>query len=160
MKKKPTLYLETTIPSYLAARPSSDIIIAGRQRITHDWWNEERQCFQIYISQAVLIEAQAGDQNAALIRAGYLEGLQILPLINEIETISKEYLSALDIPKKSALDAVHIAFSVIYNLDYLLTWNCKHLAHGEVRKKLKRYNDSVGLQTPEIVTPNELMRRY
>ncbi|WP_424660938.1 hypothetical protein [Desulfofundulus sp.] len=73
--------------------------------------------------------------------------------------MAKEYLAVLGIPKKSALDAVHIAYAVVYKLDYLLTWNCKHLAHGEIRRKLRRYNGSIGLETPEIVTPIELMRR-
>lgn len=156
---KPTLYLETTIPSYLAARFSRDLVIAGHQQITHEWWNEERENFQIYISQAVLLEAEDGDPKAALQRTNYLKEIQILPIREEIENISKEYISALGIPDKSALDAVHLAYAVIYNLDFLLTWNCKHLAHGEIRKKLKRYNSTLGLETPEIVTPNELMRR-
>ena len=157
--EKPTLYIETTIPSYLAARPSRDLVIAGNQQITHEWWNEERERFQIYISQAVLLEAEAGDTKASLLRTNYLKDMQILPVTGEIENIAKEYISVLGIPDKSALDAVHLAYAVIYKLDYLLTWNCKHLAHGEIRKKLKKYNFSLGLETPEIVTPNELMRR-
>lgn len=156
---KPTLYLETTIPSYLAARPSRDLIIAANQQITHEWWNEERKNFNIYISQAVIIEARSGDPDAASRRLKYLEGLEILPLTKEVEEMAREYISVLKIPQKSALDAVHIAYAVVFNMDYLLTWNCKHLAHGEVRKKLKYYNSSMGLETPEIVTPAELMRR-
>lgn len=159
MENKSTLYLETTIPSYLAAKPSRDIIIAGHQQVTNEWWNEEKELFKIYISQTVLLEAKAGDPHAAELRTNYLEGIEILPITEEIEIIAKEYLTVLQIPTKSALDAVHLAYAVFYNLDYLLTWNCKHLAHGEVRKKIKKHNDSIGLETPEIVTPNELMRR-
>ncbi|MDQ0285892.1 putative nucleic acid-binding protein [Desulfofundulus luciae] len=159
MENKPTLYLETTIPSYLAARPSRDLIIAANQQATHEWWNEERKNFKIYISQAVLIEAKAGDPEVAFQRVKHLEGLEILPATEEVEKMAKEYLAVLGIPKKSALDAVHIAYAVVYKLDYLLTWNCKHLAHGEIRRKLRRYNGSIGLETPEIVTPIELMRR-
>jgi len=82
-----------------------------------------------------------------------------LPVAKEIERLAQEYITVLGIPKKSALDSLHLAYAVAYNLDYLLTWNCKHLAHGEIRRKLKRHNDAIGLDTPEIVTPDELMRR-
>ena len=156
---KPTLYMETTIPSYLAARPSRDLIVAANQQATHEWWSEAKDYFIIYISQAVLVEAKAGDPKAASQRLKYLERLEILPATEEVEKMAREYQYVLDIPEKSALDAVHIAYAVVYGLDYLLTWNCKHLAHGEVRRKLKRFNTSIGLETPEIVTPAELMRR-
>ena len=159
MALKPTLYLETTIPSYLAARPSRDIIVAGHQQITHEWWEEERRKFQLYISQPVLLETKAGDPHVALSRMNYLEGIDILPTHKEIEYIASKYLSVLGIPEKCILDSIHLAYAVFYNLDYLLTWNCKHLAHGEIRKKLKQYNHSIGLETPEILTPNELLRR-
>jgi len=159
MKDKPTLYVETTIPSYLASRPSRDIIIAARQQTTHEWWNEERSRFKLYISQAVLIEIRTGDAELAKLRTNYLRDIEVLPVAGEIEKLAQEYISALGIPKKSALDALHLAYAVAYNLDYFLTWNCKHFAHGEIRKKLKRYNGVVGIDTPEIVTPDELMRR-
>ncbi|CEP67949.1 PIN domain [Moorella glycerini] len=159
MGEKPTLYLETTIPSYLAARLSRDLIVAANQQATHERWIYERDKFQIYISQAVVVEAQAGDPEVASLRSRYLEGLEILPVTDEVEKLARKYITVLGIPQKSALDAVHLAYGVAYNLDYILTWNCKHLAHGEVRKKLKRYNASVGLETPEIVTPLELMGR-
>lgn len=134
MDTKATLYMETTIPSYLAARPNRDLIIAANQQTTQEWWSEEKDYFTIYISQAVLVEAKAGDPKAAFDRVKYLEKLEILPATEEVEKMAKEYQAVLGIPKKSALDAVHIAYAVVYNLDYLLTWNCKHLAHGEVRK--------------------------
>ncbi|MDF9408168.1 MAG: hypothetical protein A4E52_01002 [Pelotomaculum sp. PtaB.Bin013] len=78
----------------------------------------------------------------------------------ELEIISGKYLEELKISEKSAVDALHLAYAVVYEIDYLLTWNCKHLAHGDVRRKLKSYNDAVGLKTPEIVTPYELMGRF
>ncbi len=159
MEDKPTLYVETTIPSYLASKPSRDIIIAARQQTTHEWWNKERSRFRLYISQVVLIEIWAGDAELAKLRTDYLRDIEVLPVAEEIGKLAQEYISALGIPEKSALDALHLAYAVAYNLDYLLTWNCKHLAHGEIRRKLKRYNDAVGLDTPEIVTPDELMRR-
>ncbi len=159
MEEKPTLYLETTIPSYLAAKFSRDLVVAAKQQATHEWWTYERNKFQIYISQPVVVEAKAGDPEAATLRNKYLKGLAILPATEEVENLARKYTTVLGIPQKALLDAVHLAYGVAYNLDYILTWNCKHLAHGEVRKKLKRYNTSVGLETPEIVTPFELMGR-
>lgn len=159
MEDKPTLYVETTIPSYLASRPSRDIIIAARQQTTHEWWNEERSRFKLYISQTVLIEVRVGNTGLAKLRASYFKDIEILPVAEEIERLAREYISVLGIPEKLALDALHLAYAVAYNLDYLLTWNCKHLAHGEIRRKLKRYNNAVGLDVPEIVTPDELMGR-
>lgn len=159
MGEKPTLYLETTIPSYLAARPSRDLIVAANQQATHEWWNQERGKFKIYISQPVIAEIKAGDPEAASRRAHYLKGLDVLAATDEIEMLAGQYLSVLGIPERSLLDALHLAYGVAYNLDYILTWNCKHLAHGEIRKRLKQYNASLGLETPEIVTPLELMGR-
>ncbi len=159
MSKNPTLYLETTIPSYLAARPSRDIITAARQQITQEWWDIERTRFNIYVSRVVLKEIHEGDPHVASIRANLLQGTEVLPVTNQIDIIAKNYLSILHIPEKSALDALHLAYAVLFNMDYLLTWNCKHLAHAEIRKKLKSYNDSIGLKTPEITTPNDLMGR-
>lgn len=159
MSKKPTLYLETTIPSYLAARPSRDLIIAARQQITHEWWDNEKTKYNIYVSRIVLKEINEGDPHVASIRANFLQGIKVLPATDEIDNIAEKYLSILSIPKKSALDALHLAYAVLFKINYLLTWNCKHLAHAEIRKKLKLYNDSVGLETPEITTPNDLMGR-
>jgi len=159
LPKKSTLYLETTIPSYLAARPSRDLIIAAHQQITYEWWNNEKPKFNVYVSRVVLKEINEGDPYVASIRTNLLQGIKVLPVTDEISIIAEKYLSLLNIPKKSALDALHLAYAVLFNMDYLLTWNCKHLAHAEIRKKLKSYNDSVGLKTPEITTPNDLMGR-
>ncbi|HUW63354.1 MAG TPA: type II toxin-antitoxin system VapC family toxin, partial [Spirochaetia bacterium] len=156
MENKATLYLETTIPSYLAAKPSRDLITAAHQQETHDWWDKERDLFNIYISQAVLDEVRSGDPNAALLRSKFLEGIDILPAAKMVDEFAEEYASLLGLPDKAATDGLHLAYAVFYKLDYLMTWNCKHLAHGEVRRRVKRHNSFHGLYTPEIVTPLEL----
>jgi predicted nucleic acid-binding protein len=156
---KASIYLETTIPSYLAAFPSRDIVVAAHQQITHDWWAHERHRFELFISEAVLAECQLGDPEAAQRRLSYLSGLPVLSMDDSVHELAKVYLEALSIPARSGLDALHLACAVSHETDYLLTWNCKHLAHGEIRRALQRINLQKGLFIPAIVTPEELLER-
>lgn len=158
-KPKPTVYVETTIPSYLAAYPSRDLIVAAHQQLTHDWWINERQNYALYISEVVLSECQSGDPAAAQRRFSYIESLPLLPLTDDVLTLAKLYIAAMGIPERSALDALHLACAVVHKVDYLLTWNCKHLAHGEIRRTLQEFNGQNGLAIPMLVTPEELMQR-
>jgi predicted nucleic acid-binding protein len=153
----PSLYLETTIPSYLGARPSRDLIVAAHQQITHEWWAQAKVKFDLYISQAVLDEIILGDEEAAARRLDFIKDLPILPLTDNTKTLAGEYITKLRLPQKASLDAVHLACAVENELDYLLTWNCKHLAHGEIIQRLQVVNLSLGLPTPIILTPEELL---
>lgn len=153
------VYIETTVPSYLAARASRDIIVAAQQQITLEWWEESHLKYALYVSEAVLDECQAGDAKAAHRRLEYINHLSILRVTDEAVKLALLYSDILAIPEKSKVDAVHLALCVVYEMDYLLTWNCKHLAHGEVRTKLHSYNNHHGLFEPMVVTPLELMER-
>jgi len=157
MPEKPTLYLESTIPSYLAGRPSRDLIVAAHQQITHEWWQRARPDFDIYISQAVLDEVAAGDPEAAARRLAIVENLPRLTLTEEVDALAAEYLSKLGLPPEAGLDVVHLACAVVYELDYLLTWNCAHLANGLVIQRLHAVNAVLSRSTPTIVTPEELL---
>jgi len=157
MTSKPALYLESTIISYLAAFPSRDLIVAAHQQITHEWWDRARSRFSNYISQAVLDEIGIGDPGAASRRLALVTGLPILALTEEVELLAEEYLHKLGLPRGSQLDMVHLACAVFYEVDYLLTWNCAHLANGLVIKRLQRVNDAFGRATPIIATPEELL---
>ncbi|MDA8336498.1 MAG: type II toxin-antitoxin system VapC family toxin [Peptococcaceae bacterium] len=156
MEPRATLYLETTIPIYLAAKPSRDLITAGHQQTTHEWWEQDKGRFQIYVSQAVLDEVRAGDPTAAMLRTGFLEGLEVLPADRMVDGLAEEYASLLVLPDKATTDSLHLAYAVFHKLEYLLTWNCRHLAHGEVRKMVTKFNSLHDLYIPEIVTPLEL----
>lgn len=153
------VYLETTIPSYLTARMSRDIIVAAQQQLTHEWMNEAAFHYELFISEAVLDECKAGDAEAARRRVEVIEHIPVLRISDEVVRLALVYHKLLDIPEKAKVDALHLSAAVIYEMDYLLTWNCKHLAHGEIRTKLHRYNKEHGLHEPVIVTPQELMRR-
>jgi len=154
-----TVYLETTIPSYLVARLSNYMIVAAQQLITREWWDTAHLHYDLYVSEAVLEECRAGDPAIAEKRVEIVHALPVLAINNEIISIASTYQNLLSIPEKSKVDALHLAFAVLYEMDYLLTWNCKHLAHGEVRTRLHRYNQTHGLFEPMIVTPQELMER-
>jgi hypothetical protein len=153
----PTVYLETTILSYLEARPSHDLIIAAHHQITHEWWRNAGDRFDLYISEAVLAEIRAGDPDAAACRLAIMDGLPLLALNEDVRTLVHAYNQRLRLAEHARADLPHLAFAVAYAIDYLVTWNCAHLANGEVIRRLREVN--VGLQraTPIIVTPEELL---
>ncbi len=153
------VYIETTIPSYLTGKLSRDIVIAAQQQVTREWWEDSQSKYSLYISEAVLDECQYGDTEAARKRTDIVKQLPILRITDEVVHLAGCYFKILGIPEKSILDTIHLAVAVAYELDYLLTWNCKHLAHGEIRSKVHKYNMLNGLFEPMIVTPYELLRR-
>jgi hypothetical protein len=153
----PTVYLETTIPSYLASRPSRDLIIAAHQQITHDWWRHARNRFDVYISEAVLAELRAGDPDAAARRLSLVDDLPVLELNDEVRTLVHTYDQRLGFRGRARADLPHLAFAVVYEMDYLVTWNCMHIANGEIIRKLGQVNTVLQRPTPIIVTPEELL---
>ncbi|MCP4349848.1 MAG: type II toxin-antitoxin system VapC family toxin [Desulfobacterales bacterium] len=153
---KPKVYIETTIPSYLAAWPSRDLVKAAQQQITHEWWQIRKQ-FDLYISQIVIHEASGGDEEAAVRRLSVLEGIFVLDVTLESRTLAQELIVQHSLPEKAVVDALHIAISVINGMDYLLTWNCTHIANAAMRHKIEGVCRIMGYDPPVICTPNELM---
>ncbi len=153
----PSIYLETTIPSYLAAYPSRDLVVAAHQQITHDWWRTARERFTLYISEAVLDEIEAGDPDAVARRLALVEDLPILTLTDDVTRLVGVYDDRLGLAGRARADLLHIAFAVAYETDYLVTWNCRHIASGETIRRLARANADLGRFTPVIVTPEELL---
>jgi predicted nucleic acid-binding protein len=139
-RMKPKLYLETTIPSYLTAWPSRDLIVAAHQQITKEWWRSRQDAFEIYVSQFVLDEAAAGDADAARERLDVLNDLPLLDIMEAVSRLALALLQAGAIPAKAARDAAHIAVSAVHGIDYLMTWNCAHIANAMIiKKKSKRF---------------------
>ena len=153
---KPKAYLETTIVSYLAATPSRDIVIAGHQQVTREWW-ERRNRFELFVSQAVVDEATRGDTRVAARRTALLSGIPVLELGTEVYELANGLLLVRAVPAKAMIDAIHIAVTAVNRVDYLLTWNCTHIANAAVRGKIEQACRAVGLQAPAICTPEELM---
>ena len=154
---KPRLYLETTIPSYLSSRPSRDIVILAHQELTMNWWENARKRFDLFISQMVIEEVEQGDEFLSKKRLSLIEDYPVLDLTKEVETLSNHYMSLLPLPKRALRDAFHLAFSTYYEMDFLLTWNCTHLANGTIRRRLHMINEELDLLTPTICTPEELL---
>jgi predicted nucleic acid-binding protein len=154
---KPKLYLETSIVSYLTARPSHDLNRAAHQQITRDWW-ETRSSFDLYISQFVLDEARAGNPEAAERRLSALREASSLDLTPEAGQLAREILRQGGMPPKAYVDAVHVALAAVHGLDYLLTWNCAHIAHATLRGKIEAICRATGFEPPVICTPVELVK--
>ena len=134
---KPKVYLETSIPSYLTARPSRDLIKAANQQITNEWW-QIRNKFDLYISQFVIQEASNGDKLAAKRRLEIIKDFSVLDVSIEAQNLAKELIDKHSIPKKAVVYAMHISISVVNGIDYLLTWNCTHIANATLRNKIVR----------------------
>jgi hypothetical protein len=149
--------IETTIVSYLVSRPSRDLLVAAHQQITHEWWNHRRGQFECFVSQVVIDEVQAGDDEAAGRR---MEGIVAFPVLEatvEAEDLTKAILESGVIPKQAVRDGAHIAVAAVNEIDYLLTWNCKHLANAQIIRGVSAICEAHGYRVPVICTPEELM---
>ena len=154
---KPKLYMETTVPSYLTGRPSRDVIVAGHQQLTWEWWKKRKTSFNIYISQFVLDEANAGDPEAAKRRLDVLTGFELLDINDAVTNLASAILKAGIIPQKAATDAAHIAVATVHHIQFLMTWNCTHIANAEITEEINRVCAKYGFICPVICTPEELM---
>ena len=154
---KSTVYIETTIISYLTAKPSRDLIVAAHQQITSDWWNIARLNFDCFISPFVIQEIYAGDPYAVARRFEIVKDLPVLRINKEIQILAQKYFDNLDIPDKARLDAAHLAVEVWHKMDYMLSWNCTHIVSGRVIKALEKINSKLKIKTPTLCTPEELL---
>ena len=156
MEKK-TVYIETSIASYLTARPTSDLMAAAWQKATIDWWDTQRGRFSLYTSEATLEEAGRGDPNAAKRRLGALSEIPLLPINEVVASLSQALIKEGALPAKAVDDALHIAVSAVQGVDYLLTWNFRHLDNAETKPIIRNVCTAHGYSSPEICTPQELM---
>ena len=154
---KPSVYIETTIISYLTAKPSRDLIIAAHQQITTEWWTDVRPQVDCYVSPFLIDEASRGDAAYAQKRLDEIVDFIVLEVNEEIEDLAQQYFAALQIPEKAKIDAFHLAVAAWHKMDYLLSWNCKHIASGRVQKMMQETNAHLGVHTPVVCTPEELM---
>lgn len=152
-----TVYLETSIFGYLASRTSADLITAGNQRLTMEWWDNRRQRFDLFISQAVVAECTAGDSEAANERMVFLENLPVLDIDDEARQLAKILMSNVHLPEKADIDALHIAVAAMNGMDYLLTWNCKHMANPALRRIIDNVLVAEDVAPPIICTPKGLI---
>lgn len=154
---KPYIYIETSVVSYLTARPSKDLIKLACQQITQSWWNNGRIETAHFISPYVVEEANAGDPDAALKRIKAIQTIPVLPIAEEIPTLAEFLLLGGGLPPKARLDALHIACAAYHEMDVLLTWNCTHIANPAQLPVMRGLCAAKGYKLPELVTPFELM---
>ncbi len=152
-----TVYIETSIIGYLSARTSNNLILMANVEATQEWWDDRRSLFSIYISQVVLDEVARGDTEIAAKRLEILRDFPLLKIDQTVQNLAAQFLSKSNLPPKASDDALHIAVATVYGLDYLLTWNCKHIANAQIQKKLAQISLDAGYELPTICTPYELM---
>ena len=131
--------------------------MAARQLLTHQWWNSERDNYQLVTSQYVLDEASAGDANLASQRLESLESIPLLSLDPAIDAIASEFMSRAILPPNASVDALHIASVAHHRIEYLLTWNCKHIANAKILPRIHDVLNDLGIPIPIICTPEEML---
>ncbi|MBV7332444.1 type II toxin-antitoxin system VapC family toxin [Chloroflexi bacterium TSY] len=154
---KPKVYVETSVISYLTAWPSRDLIIAANQQLTQEWWKVRRGEFDIYVSQLVIQEAERGDEEAAKERLQALEDIPLLQLDDDALILAEQLINTNTLPQEAVEDALHIAVATVNGVDYLLTWNFKHIANATMRRRIEQVCRDVGYEPPIICSPQELM---
>ena len=153
---KAKVYLETTIVSYLTAKPTRDVVQAAHQQLTIEWW-DRRQRFDLFVSQTVITEAGGGNAEAAERRLEALHGIKALAVTAEAADLAAQFVQAHAMPERATVDALHVAVAVVNGMDYVLTWNCTHIANAAMRDKIERTCREAGFEPPIICTPEELM---
>ena len=150
------VYLETSFVSYLTARASRDLIMSAHQTISREWWEQRRSCFEVVISEIVAEEAGKGHPDAAQRRLDLLRDIPFIAVTEEALDFADKLIQSGAVPRKAAQDALHIAVCCVNNVDFLLTWNCKHIANAEKRESIRTVAVEHGLIAPVICTPEEL----
>jgi hypothetical protein len=152
-----TVYIETSILGYLTARPSRDLVVAANIEITREWWDKRSSDFQLYSSQAVIKETSQGDTAIATQRLKIVRNLALIDLNQSVLDLAEQFLERSSLPAKADVDAIHIAAATVHGMDYLLTWNCKHIANAQIQRKLAEISLDFGYELPILCTPYELL---
>jgi hypothetical protein len=151
------VYIESTIPSYVVARPSRDLLQAARQQLTRDWWDLKRAAHQVFISQVVLDEIAFGDVTMARQRLELVQGIPMLGLTGDVERFAQRILESGILPPEAGRDSAHIAVATVHQVEVLLSWNCRHIANAAIQPSLRRLAQTESFTLPVICTPEELM---
>ncbi len=155
---KLSVYVETSVVSYLVARPSQNIITAANQLVTQEWWDNHSEHFELFISQLVIDEASQGNTEEANKRLAILNDMALLTLNDKIVKLGYRFLQDKGLPAKATDDAYHIAYATVHQINYLLTWNCKHIANAQIQQKLRQISAQEGYELPILCTPYELLQ--
>ena len=155
--KKQTVYIETTVVSYLTAKPSRDIVVSAHQRLTLEWWEKSLPFLDPFISVIVVEEVSRGDEDAAKERLEKIRNFPVLEVTDEVREIADLYFKDIPIPEKSRADTYHLALATFNGMDFLVSWNLSHILNFRVKRAVQNINLKHGIDTPMICTPEELM---
>jgi predicted nucleic acid-binding protein len=153
---KSRVYIETSVVSYLTSRHSNDITTTSNKNITLEWWENQRPKFELVVSEFVLTEAALGHPEAAARRISALQGIPELQTIPDVLNLGLELIRRNALPAKAEIDAYHVASAAVNGIEYLLTWNCTHIANAMTRPKIEATCRALGFEPPIICTPQEL----
>ncbi len=154
---KPSIYLETSVIGCLAMRPGNDLRMVAKQQTTRDWWDNQRHLFELLASRYVVDECSSGDPQAAQERLVFLDGIPLLEVNDQVEALAQSLLRKVALPAKAYLDALHISVAAMSGIEYLATWNCKHIANPSLRLRIESVCREMGCEPPVICTPHELL---
>ncbi len=154
---KPTVYIETSVISYATSRYGRDLIITAHQQITREFWEISLQRYDAFVSPITIEEISRGDSEAAQLRLDKISSFSILEIVPEIRQLADAYFNAIQIPEKARADTYHLALTAWHGLDFLASWNCKHIVNGRIKMIIQEINADFGIRTPIICTPEELM---
>jgi len=155
--EKTKIYLETTIPSYLVARASRDLLIAAHQQVTRTWWDEHRGNYDLFVSEFVIAEIAFGEEAMAEARRSVLAAFPLLEVNESVRELTRVIIGSGILPPKATTDAAHIAVATIHQIDFLLTWNCRHINNAGIKRRMQSFLASQEYVLPTICTPEELM---
>jgi hypothetical protein len=153
---KPTVYVETSIFSALVARPIKDIVMAARQQTTRIWWQNDADHFELFASDIVQMEAREGDPEMAQLRLQYISSIPRLSNTREAERIADSLLDARILPLKARTDAMRLGIATLHRLQFIVSWNCKHLANGQIYRRVLSHLTQIGYNPPTVCTPSQL----
>lgn len=154
---KKTVYLETSVIGYMTSRPSGNLVIAAHQQITKAWFASRAQSYQLFVSESTIREAAGGDHQAARARLAFIEGIPSLAITEAVGALAGRLTIGCRMPRKAAEDAIHIALAAVHGIEFLLTWNCKHIANAEMRQGIEDVCRNANYDPPVICTPEELL---
>ena len=154
---KERVYIETSVVSYLTGRPSRDMVVAAHQELTRQWWETRSSKFEVVVSELVREESSGGDADASRRRMAAIENFPVLKTSDAALVLAERLVSHNLVSSESAADALHIAIATVNGIDYLLKWNCKHLANSTRWQGIESCVEAAGYACPVICTPEELM---
>lgn len=154
---KPRVYVETSVIGHLTAWPQRDVIVLAHQIATQKWWESVFDRFELFVSELVIRECSAGDNQASRERLNVISELNLLPSTTESERLARVFIQRGVVPEAQFPDAFHIALAATHGLQFLATWNLRHIAGAVVRANIERVCREEGYSPPTICTPEELM---